>query len=183
MDTVMRAALAGQFGAAMDTLREAIRDCPDTFWDDRSEGAPFWQIAYHTLYRPRHVFVRSLKSFTPARHPCRGTASSLLATIRGSIRRAPSPTGLRLQQSQDKDLVAIGGAATPAFSFEENVDDVRNARKGRAGGTFPLSSTDVAATWTWVWRSTPAGELTHRGRGRGESSLRRRNYAESETRD
>ena len=50
MDSVMRAALAGQFGAAIGTLREAIQHCPDTLWDDRSDGAPFWQIAYHTLY-------------------------------------------------------------------------------------------------------------------------------------
>jgi hypothetical protein len=50
MDSVMRAAIGGQCGAAINTLREAVEHCPDTLWDDRSEGAPFWQIVYHTLF-------------------------------------------------------------------------------------------------------------------------------------
>ena len=65
MDSVMRAAIGGQLGAAINTLREAIEQCPDTLWDDRSDGAPFWQIAYHTLFCLDMYSSPSLKAFTP----------------------------------------------------------------------------------------------------------------------
>ena len=67
MDPVMRAAIGGQFGAAINTLREAIENCPETLWNDRSEGAPFWQIAYHTLFCLHMYSCPSLKALTPAR--------------------------------------------------------------------------------------------------------------------
>lgn len=38
---------------------------PDSFWDDRSEGTPFWQLAYHTLYYVDLYFSDSTESFTP----------------------------------------------------------------------------------------------------------------------
>ena len=34
-------------------------------WDDRSDGAPFWQIAYRTLYWLDMYSSASLTSFTP----------------------------------------------------------------------------------------------------------------------
>ena len=36
--------------AALQMVREAIDLCPDELWDDRSEGTPFWHIAYHALF-------------------------------------------------------------------------------------------------------------------------------------
>lgn len=48
-----------QFGAAIDTLDNALRACPDALWrgrlwdeknpDERPEYAEFWFLAYHTL--------------------------------------------------------------------------------------------------------------------------------------
>ena len=67
MDSVMRAAISGQFGAAINTLREAVEQCPDTLWDDRSEGAPYWQIAYHTLFCLDMYSSPSLNALRPAR--------------------------------------------------------------------------------------------------------------------
>lgn len=67
MDAVMRAAIGGQFGAAINTLREAIEHCPDSLWDDRTEGAPFWQLAYHTLFCLDMYSTASLKALRPAR--------------------------------------------------------------------------------------------------------------------
>jgi len=54
-------ALWQQFGAAIDTLGSAIRNCPDSLWRGRlwvsysdppaSEGfSDFWYIAYHTIF-------------------------------------------------------------------------------------------------------------------------------------
>ena len=67
MDSVMRSAIGGQFGAAINTLREAVEHCPDTLWDDRSEGAPFWQIVYHTLFCLDMYSSPSLKALRLAR--------------------------------------------------------------------------------------------------------------------
>jgi len=32
------------------SLRSAIEACPDDLWVDRSDGSPFWHIAYHALF-------------------------------------------------------------------------------------------------------------------------------------
>ena len=39
-----------QFAAAIQMLRSAIEACPDNLWDDRSDGTPFWHLAYHALF-------------------------------------------------------------------------------------------------------------------------------------
>jgi hypothetical protein len=50
-----------QFGAAIDTLRDALRDCPDELWEkrlweDRPEQwvaagfSAFWYLGYHALF-------------------------------------------------------------------------------------------------------------------------------------
>lgn len=57
MDTSLRTLVWQQFGAAIDTLGDAIRLCPDELWtavlwkdpDDVAYGE-FWFVAYHTLY-------------------------------------------------------------------------------------------------------------------------------------
>ena len=39
-----------QYAAALQMARQAIEDCPEELWDDRSEGTPFWHLAYHALF-------------------------------------------------------------------------------------------------------------------------------------
>jgi len=39
-----------QFVTAIQTLRNAIDACPDGLWDERTDGTPFWHIAYHALF-------------------------------------------------------------------------------------------------------------------------------------
>lgn len=56
MDTMLKAGLWEQFGAAIDMLEDAINLCPEALWtaalwkdpDDARYGH-FWYIAYHTL--------------------------------------------------------------------------------------------------------------------------------------
>ena len=43
-------ALGRQMVASIQMLRSAIEKCPDELWDERSEGTPFWHLAYHALY-------------------------------------------------------------------------------------------------------------------------------------
>lgn len=57
MDSSLKTMVWQQFGAAIDTLGDAIRLCPDELWtavlwrdpDDVAYGE-FWFVAYHTLY-------------------------------------------------------------------------------------------------------------------------------------
>ena len=57
MDETWRTATWQQFGAAIDMLGNALRDCPDelwaeSLWDDRDAPglSAFWYLAYHALF-------------------------------------------------------------------------------------------------------------------------------------
>ena len=39
-----------QFGAAIDTLENAINACPEKVWGDKAGFHEFWYITYHTLF-------------------------------------------------------------------------------------------------------------------------------------
>jgi len=45
-----KSAVWEQFGAALETLEKAIRECPDTVWGDRSRRPEYWYTAYHALF-------------------------------------------------------------------------------------------------------------------------------------
>jgi DinB superfamily len=66
MNAMMRSAVVRQFGAALKMLHEAVERCPDELWDDRSEGTPFWQIAYHALFFLDLYLSQTLEGFKPA---------------------------------------------------------------------------------------------------------------------
>jgi len=52
MSTVWKAAVQGQFLAAIDMLENAIRACPDPLWFDESVPVSqrFWYLASHTIF-------------------------------------------------------------------------------------------------------------------------------------
>ena len=50
MDEHWKKTVWGQFGAAIDMLENAIRACPGTVWEDRSQKPEFWYVAFHTLF-------------------------------------------------------------------------------------------------------------------------------------
>lgn len=54
-----------QFAATIQMARAAIEVCPDSLWDDRSEGSPFWHIAYHALFYTDLYLSPDLPSFQP----------------------------------------------------------------------------------------------------------------------
>lgn len=56
MDTNLKTSLWNQYGAAIDTLGDAIGLCPDELWtaivwadDDDPQYGQFWFVAFHTL--------------------------------------------------------------------------------------------------------------------------------------
>lgn len=46
----IRGALVEQYGAAIKTLNNIIDKCPDSLWEDESNGFAFYKIIYHILY-------------------------------------------------------------------------------------------------------------------------------------
>ncbi len=55
-----------QFGAAIDTLGNVIRACPDALWDDGSKPPElFWYSAYHCLFFLDYYLSESEEGFAP----------------------------------------------------------------------------------------------------------------------
>ena len=50
MNDYWQMVIGRQFAAAIQTMRLAIEACPDDMWDDRTDGSPFWHLAYHALF-------------------------------------------------------------------------------------------------------------------------------------
>jgi hypothetical protein len=65
----VRAALKGQYLAALAMLRQAINECPEALW--RGDGRPndFWRVAYHALFFTHLYLHRRVEDFRPwAKH-------------------------------------------------------------------------------------------------------------------
>ena len=73
MDTIWKTAILRQFGAALDMLGNALRDCPDelwgeSLWEDRSMPpglSDFWYLAYHTLFWLDLYLSGQVEGFAP----------------------------------------------------------------------------------------------------------------------
>ncbi|MDZ4803556.1 MAG: DinB family protein [Candidatus Eisenbacteria bacterium] len=50
MNETFRTTLWRQFGAAIDMLESAIRECPEQLWCDRREQPEYWYLTFHTLF-------------------------------------------------------------------------------------------------------------------------------------
>ncbi|MHC4945238.1 MAG: DinB family protein [Planctomycetota bacterium] len=50
MNTFMKTIIWQQFGAAIDTLEQALVACPEELWGDRSRRPEYWYTVYHTLF-------------------------------------------------------------------------------------------------------------------------------------
>ena len=65
MDNYWQKVIGRQFTAAIQMIRLAIQSCPDNLWDDRSEGSPFWHLAYHALFYADFYLSENNKVFKP----------------------------------------------------------------------------------------------------------------------
>jgi hypothetical protein len=65
MDTSWKAALWGQFGAAIDMLENALLACPEDLWSDRARRPEFWYVVYHTLFFLDLYLSGQLEGFHP----------------------------------------------------------------------------------------------------------------------
>jgi hypothetical protein len=72
MDPNLKTSLWNQYGAAIDTLGDAIGLCPDDLWtavvwqdDEDARYGQFWFIAYHTLFWLDLFLTGSPEGFAP----------------------------------------------------------------------------------------------------------------------
>jgi len=73
MEEFWKAVLRQQFGAAIDMMENAIRDCPEDIWCDLSKKPEwvandivgFWYLAYHTLFFLDFYLSDSIEDFGP----------------------------------------------------------------------------------------------------------------------
>ncbi len=64
----LKPALKGQFHAALDMLKGAITECPESIWLGGVPPRSFWRLAYHTLfYADLYLQVRD-EEFVPWEH-------------------------------------------------------------------------------------------------------------------
>ncbi len=54
-----------QFGAAIDMLENAMRECPEPVWGNRSLRPEFWYTAFHTLFFLDLYLSDSVSGFAP----------------------------------------------------------------------------------------------------------------------
>lgn len=59
------APVAGQFGAAIDMLENAIVACPDERWGGTDDWHAFWYLASHTLFWLDYYLSASPEGFRP----------------------------------------------------------------------------------------------------------------------
>ncbi len=65
MNKDFKSAIRQQFGAAIETLENAIVACPKRVWGDRSGFHEFWYMVYHTLFWLDYYMSESSEGFAP----------------------------------------------------------------------------------------------------------------------
>jgi hypothetical protein len=65
MDAAWKGALWQQFGAAIDTMENALVACPESIWGDRSRVPEFWYVVFHTLFFLDYYLSDSPDGFAP----------------------------------------------------------------------------------------------------------------------
>lgn len=65
MDSNLKEILWSQFGASLDMLENAVRDCPENVWADRTPKDAVWYLTFHTLFWLDYYLTESREDFTP----------------------------------------------------------------------------------------------------------------------
>ena len=65
METWLKEAIWYQLGAAIDTLENVVRACPEELWSDRSRQPEYWYSVFHTLFFLDYYLADSPEDFAP----------------------------------------------------------------------------------------------------------------------
>ena len=65
MDVKLKEIIWQQYGAALDTLENAITAYPDDLWGNGTKQPEFWYLAYHTIFFLDFYFSDNVEGFAP----------------------------------------------------------------------------------------------------------------------
>ena len=61
----IKATFISQYRAALEMLKQAIEQCPESLWVDASYSNPFWQVTFHVLFYTHFYLQSSEEAFVP----------------------------------------------------------------------------------------------------------------------
>lgn len=68
MDNYWQSVISSQFAATIQMIQLAIKACPDNLWNDRTNGSPFWHLAYHALFYTDFYLSENDQCFKPTEY-------------------------------------------------------------------------------------------------------------------
>jgi hypothetical protein len=166
MDSNWRTSVWQQYGAAIDTLKDAIELCPDHLWttvlwtdtDDVRYGQ-FWFVAYHTLFWMDLFLTGSQKGFAPPSPFIRGalpeqpyTKEQILAYL-GQCRSRCQSTIEALTEAQAQQRCVFEWME-PSF-LELQLYAMRHVQEHAAQLSLVLGQHDVTG-FDWIARAKDA---------------------------
>jgi len=60
-----KSVISKQFGATIDMLENAMQQCPEKLWFDRTQQPEFWYLVFHTLFWLDFYLADTAEGFTP----------------------------------------------------------------------------------------------------------------------
>ena len=60
-----KSVISQQFGATIDMLENAMQQCPEKLWFDRTQQPEFWYLVFHTLFWLDFYLSDTAEGFTP----------------------------------------------------------------------------------------------------------------------
>ncbi len=129
MDTTWKSSLWQQFGAAIDTLENAIHTCPEKLWGDRSRQPEYWYNVYHTLFWLDYYLSDSFEGFAP-----------------------PAPFGL-------EELDPAGRLPARAYSKNELLTYLEHGREKCRRTIQALTASGAAGRHAFRWGEVTFAEL------------------------
>ena len=160
MDINWRTSVWQQYGAAIDTLEDAIGLCPDQLWtavlwkdtDDVRYGQ-FWFVAYHTLFWLDLFLTGSKEGFVPPPPFIRGalpeqpyTKEQILAYVGGCRSRCQSTIGTLTEEKAHQRCVFEW--MEPSF-LELQLYSMRHVQEHAAQLSLVLGQHDVTG-FDWI---------------------------------
>ena len=61
----LKSIIWSQLGASIDTLENAINECPNDLWGDKAGFGEFWYMVYHTLFFLDYYMSAKEEGFEP----------------------------------------------------------------------------------------------------------------------
>jgi uncharacterized damage-inducible protein DinB len=178
MESLWSSAVWQQFGAAIDTVENALVACPDTLWNERLwsnsstppvpvEFSEFWNIAFHTLFWLDLYLTGSLEGFVPpapftSSDPDRPYTKDELLAYLAHTRTKCRATIEALTEDKASYLCTFPWLRGNAFTFAElQLYNMRHVQEHAAQLHLFLGQHGHAVS-SWIDRAKVAGTVRER---------------------